>query len=130
MRWRAARFVAWLRARAGNVIVFDDTAAVRSAATVNRYRAVLFGFYDFHARSGGVGTVAELVAWRRGSQRSYKPFLHDIASSGAVRLRPVRLRVPRRLRAVLGVEEVAVTTDARQSHFQSIRYDYKQCGLS
>ena len=98
-----SRFVAWLRAPADNVIVFDDTAAVRSAATVNRHLAALFGFYDFHARSGGVGVAAELVAWRRGSRGSYKPFLHGIASSG-----PVRLRVPRRLPAVLGVEETAV----------------------
>ena len=29
-----SRFVAWLRAPADNVIVFDDTAAVRSAATL------------------------------------------------------------------------------------------------
>ena len=103
-----SRFVAWLRAPADNVIVFDDTAAVRSAATVNRHLAALFGFYDFHARSGGVGVAAELVAWRRGSRGSYKPFLHGIASSGPVRLRPVRLRVPRRLPVVLGAEEVAV----------------------
>ena len=47
-----SRFVAWLRAPADNVIVFDDTAAVRSAATENRHLAALFGFYDFHARSG------------------------------------------------------------------------------
>ena len=65
-----SRFVAWLRAPADNVIVFDDTAAVRSAATVNRHLAALFGFYDFHARSGGVGVAAELVAWRRGSRGS------------------------------------------------------------
>ena len=90
-------------APADNVIVFDDTAAVRSAATVNRHLAALFGFYDFHARSGGVGVAAELVAWRRGSRGSYKPFLYGVASSG-----PVRLRVPRRLPVVLGVEEVAV----------------------
>ena len=96
--------MAWLRARADNVIVFDDTAAVRSAATVNRHlAAALFGFYDFHARSGGVGVAAELVAWRRGSRGSCKPFLHGVASGG-----PVRLRVPRRLPAVLGVEETAV----------------------
>ena len=100
--------MAWLRAPADNVIVFDDTAVVRSAATVNRHLAALFGFYDFHARSGGVGVAAELVAWRRGSRGSYKPFLHGIASSGPVRLRPVRLRAPRRLPVVLGVEETAV----------------------
>ena len=103
-----SRFVAWLRAPADNVIVFDDTAAVRSAATVNRHLAALFGFYDFHARNGGVGVAAELVAWRCGSWGSYKPFLHGIASTGPVRMRPVKLRAPRRLPVVLGVEETAV----------------------
>ena len=59
-----SRFVAWLRAPADNVIVLDDSAAVRSEATVNRHLAALFGFYDFHARSGVV-LAADLVAWRR-----------------------------------------------------------------
>ncbi len=77
-----SRFVAWLRAPAGNVIVFDDTAAVRSAATVNRHLAALFGFCDLRARSGGVGVAAELVAWRRGSRGSCKPFLRGIAGDG------------------------------------------------
>jgi integrase/recombinase XerD len=72
-----SRFVAWLRAPADNVIVIDDTAAVRSAATVNRHLAALFGFYDFHARSGVV-LAADLVAWRRVSRGSYKPFLHHV----------------------------------------------------
>ena len=45
-----SRFVARLRARADNVIVFDDTAAVRSAATVNRHLGALFGFYDRRPR--------------------------------------------------------------------------------
>ena len=103
-----SRFVAWLRAPADNVIVFDDTAAVRGAATVNRHLAALFGFYDFHARSGGVGVAAELVAWRRGSRGSYKPFLQGIAGDGPVRTRPVGLRVPRRPPVTLGVEEIAV----------------------
>ena len=47
-----SRFVAWLRAPADNVIVFDDTAAVRGAATVNRHLGALFGFCDLRARSG------------------------------------------------------------------------------
>ena len=83
-----SRFVAWLRAPAGNVVVFDDTAAVRGAATVNRRLAALFGFYDLRARSGGVGVAAGLVAWRRGSRGSCKPFLRGIASDGPVRTRP------------------------------------------
>ena len=108
-----SRFVAWLRAPADNVIVFDDTAVVRSAATVNRHLAALFGFYDFHARSGGVGVAAELVAWRRGSRGSYKSFLYGVASGALVRMRPVRIRPVRirpvrRLPVVLGAEEVAV----------------------
>ena len=102
LAWDAAgiedvsRFVAWLRAPADNVIVLDDTVAVRSAATVNRHLAALFGFYDFHARCG-VGLAADLVAWRRVSRGSYKPFLHHVSRGRPIATRPVKLRVPRRL---------------------------------
>ena len=102
-----SRFVAWLRAPADNVIVLDDTAAVRSEATVNRHLAALFGFYDFHARSG-VDLAADLVAWRRVARGSYKPFLHHVARGRPVPTRPVRMRVPRRLPATLSVEDIAV----------------------
>ncbi len=39
-----ARFVSWLRAPADNVIVLDTGTARRSAATVNRHLAAVFGF--------------------------------------------------------------------------------------
>ena len=45
--------------------VLADGAAVRRPATVNRYLAGVFGFYDHHARAG-LGVAAELVAWRLG----------------------------------------------------------------
>jgi integrase/recombinase XerD len=106
-----ARFVAWLRAPADNVIVLDDTAAVRSEATVNRHLAALFGFYDFHARSG-VDLAADLVAWRRVARGSYKPFLHHVTRGRPVPTRPVKLRVPRRLPATLSVEDIAVVLAA------------------
>lgn len=102
-----SRFVAWLRAPADNVIVLDDSAAVRSEATVNRHLAAVFGFYDFHARSG-VDVAAELVAWRRVSRGSYKPFLHHVTSGRSIATRPIKLRVPRRLPATLTTEEIAV----------------------
>jgi integrase/recombinase XerD len=72
-----ARFVAWLRAPAGNVIVLADGSGVREPATVNRYLAGVFGFYDHHARTG-LRVAAELVSWRRISRGSYKPFLHHV----------------------------------------------------
>jgi integrase len=100
-----SRFVAWLRAPADNVIVLDDTAAVRSEATVNRHLAAVFGFYDFHARSG-VDVAADLVAWRRVARGSYKPFLHHVTQGRPIATRPVKLRVPRRLPATLSVEEI------------------------
>lgn len=102
-----SRFVAWLRAPADNVIVLDDSAAVRCEATVNRHLAALFGFYDFHARSG-VDLAADLVAWRRVSRGSYKPFLHHVTGGRPIATRPVKLRVPRRLPTTLSVEEIAV----------------------
>jgi integrase/recombinase XerD len=66
-----ARFVAWLRAPAENVIVLETGAGRRSAATVNRHLAAVFGFYDHHARAGvgvaggwspGGGSAAALIS--------------------------------------------------------------------
>jgi hypothetical protein len=56
-----ARFVGWLRAPAGNVIVLADGNGARRPATVNRYLAGVFGFYDHHARTG-VQVAAGLVS--------------------------------------------------------------------
>ncbi len=90
-----ARFVAWLRAPAGNVIVLPDGSGVRGPATVNRYLAGVFGFYDHHARTG-LGVAAELVWWRRISRGSYKPFLHHVTKGRPIPVRPVKLHVPQR----------------------------------
>jgi integrase/recombinase XerD len=79
-----ARFVAWLRAPAGNVLVLETGTGRRSPATVNRHLAGVFGFYDHHAR-GGVGVAGGLVAWRRVSRGSYKPFLHHVTKGRPVR---------------------------------------------
>jgi integrase/recombinase XerD len=100
------RFVAWLRAPASNVVVLDVGTARRSPATVNRYLAAVFGFYDFHARHGvGVGT--QLVAWRRTNRGGYKPFLHHIGKARAVPTRPIGLVVPARTPRTLRPEQVA-----------------------
>jgi integrase/recombinase XerD len=87
-----ARFVAWLRAPAGNVIVLAGGTGAREPATVNRYLAGVFGFYDHHARTG-LQVAAELVSWRRGS---YKPFLHHVTKGRPIPVRPVKLHVPPR----------------------------------
>ena len=47
-----ARFVAWLRAPADNVVVLPSGTARRAPASVNRYLAGIFGFYDHQARCG------------------------------------------------------------------------------
>jgi integrase/recombinase XerD len=75
-----APFVSWLRAPADNVIVLDTGTARRSASTVNRHLAGLFGFYEHHARAG-VGVAADLVAWRRVSRGSYKPLARSSTES-------------------------------------------------
>jgi len=100
-----SRFVAWLRSPADNVILLDDAAAVRSAATVNRHLAALFGFYDFHSRSG-VDVAEGLVAWRRVSRGSFKPFLHHVSAGRPIPTRPVKLRVPKRLPETLTAVEI------------------------
>jgi integrase/recombinase XerD len=106
-----ADFVRWLRAPADNVIVLDPSAARRSEATVNRHLAGLFGFYDFHARTG-VTLADSLVAWRRVPRGSFKPFLHHVTKGRPIPTRPVKLRVPRRLPQTLTTEQVTVILGA------------------
>ena len=100
-----ARFVAWLRAPAENVIVLADASAVRAPASINRYLAAVFGFYDHHARTG-LGVADHLVAWRRISRGAFKPFLHHVTKGRPIPTRPVRLHVPRRAPRVLDAEQV------------------------
>ncbi len=106
-----ARFVARLRAPADNVIVLDNGTASRSAATVNRHLAAVFGFYEFHARCG-VEVASGLVAWRRIGRGSYKPFLHHITRGRPIATRPVKLAVPRRIPRTLTAEEVVTVLAA------------------
>jgi integrase/recombinase XerD len=112
MRWDqvgvedVARFVAWLRAPAGNVIVLAGGSGAREPATVNRYLAGVFGLYDHHARTG-VGVAAELVAWRRISRGSYKPFLHHVTKGRPIPVRPVKLHVPQRAPRTLEPGQIA-----------------------
>jgi integrase len=83
-----ARFVAWLRAPADNVIVLSDRSGVRAPATSNRYLA------------------AELVTWRRMSRGSYKPFLHHVTKGRPIPVRPVKLHVPQRAPRTLEPEQI------------------------
>jgi len=56
------RFVSWLRRPTDNVVIAIDTGvSARTASTVNRHLAAVFGLYDFHARRG------LSVGWRPGS---------------------------------------------------------------
>ena len=100
-----ARWVSWLRAPADNVIVLDHGTALRSPATVNRHLAAVFGFYEFHARSG-VQVASGLVAWRRMGRGSYKPFLHHASRGKPIATRPVKMIVAKRAPRTLSAEEV------------------------
>lgn len=106
-----ARFVSWLRAPAANVIVLETGTGRRSAATVNRHLAGLFGFYDHHARSG-VSLAGDLVAWRRVGRGSYKPFLHHVTKGKPIATRPVKLVVARRTPRTLDAEQVVAVLAA------------------
>ncbi len=106
-----AQFVAWLRAPADNVIVLDSASAVRSAATVNRHLAAVFGLYDYQARSG-VKVAVDLVAWRRVGRGSYKPFLHHATKGRPVATRPAKLAVPRQVPRTLTDEQILAVLSA------------------
>lgn len=117
MDWSAASiedvagFVSWLRSLDDNVIVLDATAAQRSAATVNLHLAAVFGFYDFHARSG-VGLAASLVAWRRISRGSYKPFLHHVTKGRPTPTRLIKLKVAKRIPSTLNDDQLRAILEA------------------
>jgi integrase/recombinase XerD len=100
-----ARFVSWLRAPAENVIVLETGTGRRSASTVNRHLAAVFGFYDHQARSG-VSLAADLVAWRRVGRGSYKPFMHHVTKGRPIPTRPIKLAVTRRAPRTLDAEQV------------------------
>jgi integrase/recombinase XerD len=100
-----ARFVAWLRAPAGNVIVLAGGSGARGPATVNRYLAGVFGFYDHHARTG-LAAASGLVWLRRISRGSDKPFLHHVTKGRPIPVRPVKLHVPQRSPRTLEPEQI------------------------
>jgi integrase/recombinase XerD len=106
-----SRFVAWLRAPAENVVVLDGGTARRSAATVNKHLAALFGFYAYHAR-GGVALAQGLVEWRRSGRGGYRSFLHHVVGGRPVPTRPLRLRQPRTLPRTLSTDQVVALAEA------------------
>jgi integrase len=106
-----ARFVSWLRAPADNVVVLDGGDSLRSAATVNRHLAAVFGLYEHHARFG-IDVAAGLVSWRRVGRGSYKPLLHHVTKGRPVPTRPVKLAVPRRTPRTLGPQELVAVLAA------------------
>jgi integrase/recombinase XerD len=106
-----SRFAGWLRTPADNVVLLDDRSALRSEATVNRHLAAVFGFYDFHSRSG-LQVATDLVSWRRASRGSFKPFLHHVTAGRPMRTRPIKLRVTRRLPKTLDGDEITAILDA------------------
>ncbi|MGH9138648.1 MAG: tyrosine-type recombinase/integrase, partial [Acidimicrobiales bacterium] len=108
-----ARFVAWLRAPAENVIVLETGRGLRSPATVNRHLAAVFGCYEHHARCG-VAVAAELTAWRRVGRGDYKPFLHHVTAGRPVPTRPVKLLVPRCTPRTLSAEQLVTVLAAPQ----------------
>ncbi|PZS32452.1 MAG: integrase [Pseudonocardiales bacterium] len=106
-----ARFVGWLRAPAPNVIVLVGGGGARRPATVNRYLAGVFGFYEHHARAG-VPAAEQLVTWRRVNRGSFKPLLHHVTKGKPIPTRPVRLPVPRRSPCTLDAEQVVAVLAA------------------
>ena len=105
-------FTAWLRGPAENVIVLEHGTPARAASSVNRTLSAVFGFYEFHARSG-VPLARELVARGRSGYGAYKPFLHGIAKARP-RGRVGRLREVERLPRVLSVAQVQAILDVQQ----------------
>jgi integrase/recombinase XerD len=92
-------------APAANVVVLAEEAGRRRPGSINRYLAGVFGFYDHHSRTG-ISVACGLVAWRRVSRGSYKPFLHHVTKGRPIPVRPVKLNVVRRSPPTLTGEQI------------------------
>ena len=105
-----ARFVAWLRAPADNVIVLDERAARRRQSTVNRHLTAVFSFYDHLARAGCCELAEQLRSWGPRGRRGFKPFLHHATKGRLMLMRPVKVRgeLPSRPRTLTREEIVSV----------------------
>ena len=73
-----ARFVAWLRAPAGNVIVLADGNGTPGAGDGEPVIWPGCSASMTIMPAPACGVAGELVAWRRVSRGSYKPFLHHV----------------------------------------------------
>ena len=101
----------WLRAPAENVIVLDGTSGLRRPATVNRYLAGVFGFYD---PCTGREWEWRPSWWRGGGlpRGSYKPFLHHVTKGRPIPTRPVKLHVTRQAPRTLEAEQIVAVLAA------------------
>lgn len=106
-----ARFVAWLRAPSRDAVVVGAGPVGRKASTVNQHLAAIFGFYDYMARLG-IRLCEDLVAWRRAGRRSYIPFLYHATRGNPVRVRPMKLVVPRREPKTLSADQIVAIVAA------------------
>ena len=89
---RLAKFssskVAAVKQRSSDNVVLVHAGALRPT----------YGSDVLMARSG-VDLATNLVAWRRVSRGSYKPFLHHVSKGKPIPTRPIKLAVPRHGRA-------------------------------
>lgn len=106
-----ARFVQWLRAPAGNVIVADLTAARVANSTINLYLAAVAVFYEYQARNG-CSVAARLTVWRNIARRRYKGFLGHITPRQPLGKRAIRLPAATPAPKTLTLEEVQAVLQA------------------
>jgi integrase len=106
-----ARFVGWLRAPSPDAVVVGAGPVGRKASTVNQHLAAIFGCYDYLARLG-ITLSEDLVAWRRAGRRTYIPFLYHATGGNPVRVRPMKLLVPRRQPKTLSADQIVAIVAA------------------
>lgn len=110
------QWVAWLRQPADDIGLLPSAtvAPARSAKTINVYLTAVVGFYEYHARSGGVRTIESLIVrdGRRGPT-PYKPFLHGL-SAGRTDKALIRLKEPRTIVRHLPLDQALVVIRAQE----------------
>jgi len=89
-----ADFIHWLRCPDPRTIPLQPQPARRTERTINTILSAICGFYEFQERIGAM-TGIDVYRYQFQPGQKYKPFLHHISKSKAVKTRLLKVKEPK-----------------------------------
>ena len=105
-----SEFIHWLRSPNPAVVSLQPQKALRSEKTINHALTTVCSFYEFHERIGASEGV-DVYRYQFQPGRKYKPFLHHISKSKAVKTKLLKVKEPKTFPGCLTKDEVRKLID-------------------